>query len=87
MAIVWAGKTFKTYVFGVPFTIVSDHKPLQWLLNLKTYQMYSQARRIQLQVVWVQKGKENTNADALSRIQINDLENEFLIVNIENLIR
>jgi len=33
LAIVWAVKHFRPYVYGTKFKIVIDHKPLIWLLN------------------------------------------------------
>src|SRR5436190_21330777 len=35
LAIVWTTKYFKPYLLGVKFKIVTDHKPLTWLFNLK----------------------------------------------------
>jgi len=34
LAIVWATKYFRSYLFGRPFEILSDHKPLVWLNNI-----------------------------------------------------
>ncbi len=33
LAAVWAVKTFRPYVLGLNFTVVTDHSPLQWLMN------------------------------------------------------
>ncbi|CAK1595436.1 unnamed protein product [Parnassius mnemosyne] len=35
LAIVWATKYFRPYLFGRTFKILTDHKPLQWVMNLK----------------------------------------------------
>jgi hypothetical protein len=32
LAIVWATKHFSPYIYGRTFKIVSDHKPLVWVL-------------------------------------------------------
>ena len=33
LAAVWAVKTFGPYVLGLNFNVVTDHSPLQWLIN------------------------------------------------------
>ena len=33
LAAVWAVKTFRPYVLGLNFKVVTDHSPLQWLMN------------------------------------------------------
>lgn len=35
LAIIWATKYFRPYLFGRHFNIVTDHRPLQYLMNLK----------------------------------------------------
>jgi hypothetical protein len=35
LAIVWATKYFRPYLYGRRFKIVSDHKPLVWIMNVK----------------------------------------------------
>lgn len=82
LAIVWATKYFRPYLFGKKFKIVSDHKPLQWLFSIK--EPHSKLVRWRLKLseydyeIVYKKGKNNTNADALSRIpiQINAIEDD-----------
>ncbi|XP_051992411.1 uncharacterized protein K02A2.6-like [Xyrauchen texanus] len=33
LAIVWGCEHFHMYLYGAPFTLVSDHKPLEWIFN------------------------------------------------------
>jgi hypothetical protein len=88
LAIVWATKYFRPYLFGAKFKIVTDHKPLQWLFNLKEPNSRLVRWRLKLEEydyeILYKKGKHNTNADALSRIEINAVEddNSSIIVNI-----
>lgn len=76
LAIVWATKYFRRYLFGRKFKIITDHKPLQWFMNLKDTN--PRLRRWQLKlseydfIVIYKQGKCNTNADALSRIEIHN---------------
>lgn len=74
LAIVWASKYFRPYLFGNKFTIVTDHRPLTWLFSLKEPNSKLVRWRLKLeefdyQIVY-KKGVQNSNADALSRIQI-----------------
>lgn len=83
LAIVWAVKHYRPYVFGRKFTICTDHKPLQWVGNISDPSSRLMKFRIKLeeydyQIVY-KKGKHNQVADALSRIrevQSADVENE-----------
>jgi hypothetical protein len=34
-AIVWGIKHFCPYLYGRRFKVVSDHKPLKWIMNVK----------------------------------------------------
>lgn len=75
LAIVWATKYFRPYLFGRKFTIVTDHKPLTWLFSLKEPNSKLIRWRLKLEEfdydILYKPGKQNTNADALSRIEIN----------------
>lgn len=75
LAIVWATKYFRPYLYGRQFTIVTDHKPLQWLFNLKEPSSKLVRWRLKLEEfdykVEYKKGILNGNADALSRVEIN----------------
>jgi hypothetical protein len=85
LAIVWATKYFRPYLFGRKFKVVTDHKPLQWVMNLKEPNSRLTRWKIKLSEydfsVIYKKGISNTNADALSRVEINNEETESLIVN------
>jgi hypothetical protein len=35
LAIVWACRQYRPYLYGKKFTIVTDHKPLTWVFNVK----------------------------------------------------
>lgn len=74
LAIVWATRYFRPYLFGRKFKIITDHKPLQWLMSLKEPNSRLVRWRLKLeefdyQIIY-KSGKKNTNADALSRIEI-----------------
>lgn len=79
LAIYFAIKAFRPYIYGTTFIVKSDHKPLIYLYKLK--EPMSKLLRIRLdldeydfEVVYI-KGKENVVADALSRISSTDLRN------------
>lgn len=73
LAIVWATKYFRPYLFGKSFTIVTDHKPLTWLFSLKEPNSKLVRWRLKLEEfdysIQYKKGIQNSNADALSRIE------------------
>lgn len=85
LAIVWACKYFRPYIFGRRFVVVSDHRPLSYLFNLKEPNSKLIRWRLKLEeydyTVVYKKGKLNSNADALSRIKINLHETESTINN------
>jgi len=74
LAIVWGIKHFRPYLFGHKFTIVTDHRPLTWLIGFK--EPNSKLVRWKLQLleydyeVTYKKRSQNVVADALSRIDL-----------------
>jgi len=76
LAIVWATKYFRPFLYGVPFDILSDHKPLVWLNNIKEPNMKLQRWRIKLSEynfkINYLEGKLNYVADALSRVKLEE---------------
>lgn len=78
LAIVWATKYFRPYLFGHKFFIVTDHKPLTWLMSLKEPNSKLIRWRLKLEEfdyeIIYKKGKLNLNADALSRIKLDPQE-------------
>ena len=71
LAIVFAVKHFRPYVYGRTFTLVTDHRPLVWLHKLKDPVSRLARWRIKLQdyryEIQYKPGRANSNADALSR--------------------
>lgn len=86
LAIVWACKHFRPYLYGKKFTILSDHRPLVWLNSIK--EPGSRLTRWRLRLaeydyeIKYKPGKQNCNADALSRIKLNALDDTSMAVNI-----
>ncbi|XP_067638314.1 retrovirus-related Pol polyprotein from transposon 412 isoform X1 [Eurosta solidaginis] len=87
LAIYFAIKQFRAYVYGTHFKVKSDHRPLVYLFNMKDPS--SKLSRIRLELseynftIDYIKGKSNVGADALSRISIQELKNsnnQFLAV-------
>lgn len=85
LAIVWSTRYFRPYLYGRKFLINSDHKPLQWLHNLKEPNQKLQRWKIKLNEFDFDikhiPGRENHVADALSRIRnencnYNDIDSE-----------
>ena len=80
LAIVWAVTEFRPYLYGHKFTVATDHCPLSWLKSVKD-STGQQTRWIlilgeyDIDVVY-RKGKDNTNADSLSRRRHHDTDKE-----------
>jgi len=71
LAIVWAVKHFRPYIYGTKFLIITDHKPLIWLFSVNDPGSRLIRWRLKLEEydyeIIHRAGKGNTNADALSR--------------------
>ena len=73
-AAVWAIRSFRHYLHGTPFTLITDHQPLKWLLT--TPNLEGKPARWMLMVqefdfeVKHRPGIENVNADVLSRFPL-----------------
>lgn len=82
LAIDWACKYFRPYLFGRKFTLYTDHKPLTYALNLKTANDRLVRMKLRLEEfdydIQYRAGKQNVVADGLSRIphEINVNETE-----------
>ncbi|XP_063920701.1 uncharacterized protein LOC135135549 [Zophobas morio] len=71
LAIVYAVKHFRPYLYGQKFKIVTDHRPLTWLFNCRDPSSRLVRWRLLLNEyeyeICYKPGKINSNADALSR--------------------
>ena len=71
LAVVWATQHFREYLFGTPFTLITDHEPLKWLMqtNKTTGKLARWSLLLQEYDMTVihKRGVLNTNADCLSR--------------------
>lgn len=84
LAVVYACRQFRPYIFGSHFTIITDQSSLTWLMNAKNPNGRLVRWSILLQeynaTVTHRPGRKNMNADALSRLpveqQTNDDESE-----------
>ena len=81
LAVVWAVKKLRPYLYGRPFIVKTDHASLKWLLNLKDHNGRLMRWALLLQdytyVIMHRAGKAHANADALSRlIQLECIESQ-----------
>ena len=71
LAIVFAVQHFRPYLYGRKFLLITDHRPLVWIHNLKDSNSRLGRWKIKLSEydydIIYKLGKINSNADALSR--------------------
>jgi len=79
LAIILAVQNFHPYLYGRRFTVITDHKPLEWLMNLKKPNSRLLRWSLELQqydiAIGYKPGVTHQNADCLSRIPINVINN------------
>lgn len=83
LAVVYACTHFKPYLYGKRFTLQTDHKPLQWLFTMKNantrlmkWIFYLNDFEFDIKHI---DGKTNYVADALSRIDLQNNTDCFMI--------
>ena len=71
LAVVWSIKTFEHYLIDKPFVVVTDHHSLQWMPQKQSVNKRLARWALYLSeltfTVEYRKGKDNANADGLSR--------------------
>jgi hypothetical protein len=74
LAIVWACKHFRPSLLGKKFQIVTDHKGLTWIFNVKDPSSRLLGWKFLLEEydyqIKYKPGEQNTNADSLSRYPV-----------------
>lgn len=88
LAIVWAVKHFRPYLYGRKFTIFTDHRPLIYLFGMTNPSSRLTKFRLVLEeydfnIKYI-KGVNNVAADALSRIDISLDELKTLTNSVDN---
>lgn len=86
LAVVWACKQFRHYLYGVKFHLQTDHRALVWLSNLQEPNSKLQRWKIKrneynFDIKHIQ-GKDNIIADALSTLKIVDEINALIRTDI-----
>ena len=88
LAVVWVVKKYRIYLTGVHFTIVTDHRPLKYLLTIKDpssrlakWAMFLMEYSFTIEY---KPGRMHTNVDTLSRIKTEEEPNKEVIAMIQH---
>ena len=80
-AIIHAVDVFRPYLYGRTFTVYTDHRPLEWLMSKKEPSGRLARWALKLQeydiIIAYRPGKNNQNADCLSRLPVNSVDYVF----------
>lgn len=84
LAIVWAIEHFRVYLYGKKFQVVTDHRPLAWLMDLRDPSSRLMRWKIRLAhydfTIEYIKGKLNHVADCLSRYIDEEVKHKIHVV-------
>lgn len=87
LAIVWAIKRCRPYLYGNYFCVVTDHRPLTYLKDMRDHNMRVTRWNLALQEynfrIEYRPGKKHQNADALSRMYEGELDSDCAIVQVQ----
>ena len=88
LAIIWAIKHFHHYVYGRRITLMTDHKPLVDLQNIKQPEgrlakLYFKLQQHDITIKY-KPGPLNSNADFLSRIKTVQLKSPYDFKQLQN---
>ena len=89
LAVIWAVKHFRHYLIGRPFTLVTDHQALKWLVKIDNpsglfARWIARLSEYEIEIVY-RPGKKNQNVDALSRMKMNQEEGVKFKTTLEEL--
>lgn len=86
LAIVWACKYFRPYLFGRKFVLYTDHKPLTYIFSLKDPNGKLIRWRLTLEEydyeVRYRPGKQNQVADGLSRLRLERDDDKSVVMQL-----
>ena len=91
LAIIFAIKQFRHYLYGQKIILYTDHKPLVWLMTHKDTSSRLIRWALQLQEFDIEfkykVGKANSNADCMSRLEISEMEESTLEVTVMTILK